>query len=301
MSKLRLLLSVCLSSTLVFLAGINTVRAQVPLVTVPTLKSEELRQRGLQLAQQAIRLAQIGQLEEAESLAELAVQLSGDNFQTHTVLGGIYLQANKTEPALGSLKRAVELAPDNPRVYFNLGLAYNSSKSFPAAADVLEQGLKLDPKAKGEYFNLGNTYIQMGRAEDALKSFQTAVELDSEFWQAINNIGLLRYEQGQIDEAKRQWQKAIEAGDKTDTAEPKLALGVAVYVQGDQQKGLSLSEEALKLDRQYANLTYLKEQLWGNKLLGDTSTVLSTPQIKAVLDSIPEPKSEAGTTTGSKP
>ncbi len=268
-------------------------QAQTPLFAVPTLSSEALQRQALQLSEEAIRLVQVARVDEAEALATLAVQLSKDNSQVHTILGGIYLQNNKLEPALTALKRASEIAPDNARFQFNLAMVYTRAKNYPLAASTLERGLKLDSKASDEYFNLGNTYVVLDRKEDALKTFEQAVSLKSTFWEAINNIGLLRYEQGKVAEAKTRWQEAVKINAKA--AEPKLALGVALYTEGDREKGLALSEEALTLDKRYSKLDYLKENLWGTKLLADTRALLETPRIKAALDRIPEPSDSSET------
>ncbi|MBW4696369.1 MAG: tetratricopeptide repeat protein [Aphanocapsa lilacina HA4352-LM1] len=264
--------------------------AQTPLVTVPSLAADQLQRQSMQLAEEAIRLVQVARYSEAEGMAQLAVQLSKNNPQAHTVLGGIYLQNNKPEAALTELKLASELAPDNARFQFNLGLVNSRLKNYPAAATAIERGLKLDPKAVDEYFNLGNTYVLLERPEDAVGAFEKAVALKKTFWEAINNIGLIRYEQGRIDEAKSRWEQAVAINAKA--AEPKLALGVALFSQGEREKGLALSEEALGFDKRYSKLDYLKENLWGTKLLADAAMVLTTPRIKAALERLPEPTSD---------
>jgi hypothetical protein len=65
-----------------------------------------------------------------------------------------------------------------------------------------------------------------------------------------------------------------------------LALAVALYTKGDKEKGLSLGEAALKLDKRYATVTFLKDNLWGDRLIAATQNFLATPQIKAALAKI---------------
>ena len=99
---------------------------------------------------------------------------------------------------------------------------------------------------------------------------------------AIANIGLIKYEIGSIDEAIGQWQQAVKI-DPNYAAEPQLALAVALYTKGEQEKALKIAETALKLGKQFGDLEYLKENLWGKHLLGDTQKLLSNPRIKAFL------------------
>jgi Flp pilus assembly protein TadD len=296
MSDIRILASgLCLSALLISTAA----NAQAPLFSVPELSPKQLQERSLQLSQEAFRLVQVSRFEDAESLASLAVQLSQKNFQSYTILGIIYLQNNKVDLALKSLKKAVEIAPDNSRVYFNLALVYQRQKDYANVATTLEKGLKLDPKASDEYFNLGNAYIITNRRPAALKAFESAVAQKKDFWEAINNIGLLNYELGNIEEAESRWQQAVTISDKA--AEPRLALGVALYAQGNQEKGLSLAEEAFRLDKRYSQLDYLKDNLWGDKLLAETAKLLATPRIKESLLRIPDQTIETDGAVSSTP
>ena len=98
---------------------------------------------------------------------------------------------------------------------------------------------------------------------------------------AIINIGLIKYEQGLRDEAIGQWQQAVNIDP--DSAEPKLALAVALYVRGEQEKAFKMAEAALKLDREYGELEHLQENLWGKRLLADAAKLLSTPRIQNFL------------------
>jgi tetratricopeptide (TPR) repeat protein len=89
---------------------------------------------------------------------------------------------------------------------------------------------------------------------------------------------------GDVDGAIKRWEQAIAIDDKA--AESMLALAVALYGKGDQAKGLSMGEAALKLDKRYATVEYLKENLWGDRLIADTQKLLATPEMKAALDKI---------------
>jgi tetratricopeptide (TPR) repeat protein len=89
---------------------------------------------------------------------------------------------------------------------------------------------------------------------------------------------------GDVDGAIKRWEQAIALDDKA--AEAMLALAVALYGKGDQAKGLAMGEAALKLDKRYATVEYLKENLWGDRLIAATQNFLATPQIKAALAKI---------------
>lgn len=69
--------------------------------------------------------------------------------------------------------------------------------------------------------------------------------------------------------------------DKT-AAEPQLALAVALYIQGDRDKAVETAKQALKIDKNFANLDYLKHNLWGDQILSDTQKMFVDFNIEAI-------------------
>jgi tetratricopeptide (TPR) repeat protein len=113
----------------------------------------------------------------------------------------------------------------------------------------------------------------------AIAQYEKAVAQEKKFWPAINNIGLVKYEQGDIRGALEKWQAAIAIDN--EAAEPQLAAAVAMYAQGEQEKALALGEAAIRIDSRYADLDFLKENLWGERLLTETQKFLANPKIQA--------------------
>ena len=91
----------------------------------------------------------------------------------------------------------------------------------------------------------------------------------------------MEYEQGNVDEAMEKWQSVLEID--AEQAEPTLALAVAFYARGEVERGIELGKAALAIDDRYAELEFLRENLWGERLLEDTKEFLNTPQMQAVL------------------
>ncbi|EHJ14581.1 hypothetical protein CWATWH0003_0748 [Crocosphaera watsonii WH 0003] len=145
----------------------------------------------------------------------------------------------------------------------------------------MEEGLEIKADVPSAQFDLGNAYFKLGRMAEAIAVYQKAVAQQEEFWPAVNNIGLIKYEQGNISSAIEHWQKALEIDE--EQAEPILALGVALYIQGQKEEGLKLGEAALELDSNYGEIQHLKDNLWGEKLIKDTQTFFTTPQMQAIL------------------
>lgn len=246
------------------------------------LDSAQLEKQGLFLAQEAYQLAQFQQFELALPRARLATQLAPKNFKAWTILGGLYLQENKYNDSLVALQKARSLAPKESSILFLIGSANFQQGNYNRAIESLQAGLQLKPNDPQGLFDLGNTYYKIGKLPDALTTYNRAVlQPNWEKWPAINNIGLIRYEQGQLDEALKQWRAAVSI--EKQAAEPLLAMAVALYTKGDRAQGLKIGQAAVKIDGRYGDLEFLKQNLWGDRLLGDTKKFLATPQMQTAL------------------
>ncbi len=249
----------------------------------PQVDLNKLEQQGLGLLQEAAQLAQFEQIPLAVSRARLATQLAPKSAEAWAILGTLYMHPASGKPgdAIAALRRAQILDPRNAAIHFALGNAYFQQKQYNEAVTASQAGLKIKPNTPGALFDLGNAFLMLKRPKDALEQYQKAFAQDKTLWPALNNIGLVRYETGNVDEAIKLWRQSVSIDAKA--AEPKLAIAVALYAKGDKEQAFALGESAIKLDNKYGDLKFLKENLWGDKLLADTRKFLAVPRIQAAL------------------
>jgi tetratricopeptide (TPR) repeat protein len=255
--------------------------AQALLPHTLRLDSTKLEQQGVGLVQEASQLAQFQQFELALQRAKLATQLAPKSPDVWALLGGLYLQTNSLDDGITALRKAQSLDGKNSAVLFALGSAHLQKSKYSQAVEYITAGLKVKPNVPGALFDLGNAYLMLRKYPDAIAQYEKAIAQDKTFWYAINNIGLIKYESGNKEEALKHWQAAADADAKA--AEPRLAIAVALFSQGNREQGLSLAEAALRLDSRYADLKFLKENLWGDRLLEDTKKLLDEPKIRAII------------------
>jgi tetratricopeptide (TPR) repeat protein len=86
---------------------------------------------------------------------------------------------------------------------------------------------------------------------------------------------------GEVETAINYWRNAIKIN--SNFAEAHLALGVALYAKGDKEAGLKSAETALKLDKRFGKIEFLKENNWGDKLIKDSQEFLNNPRIKGLI------------------
>ena len=263
-----------------------------------TLDSNYLTDQGLNLAQEAAQLAQFQQFELALPKAQLATQLVPDNSQVWLLLGNLYRQVGDVESSIDALQQSRSLEPSNASILFALGSSYLLQDQYSEAIEYLQAGLRIEPDVPGALFDLGNAYYMAGQYEAAIveyeeaiigiyfnsQRYEEAIALDAEFWPAVNNIGLVLYEQGDDAGALDYWQAAVDIDEMQ--AEPQLAIAIVLYEQGQEAQGLALGEAALRLDQRYADLEFLRRNLWGDRLLEDAQAFLSLPQMRQTISSL---------------
>ncbi|NET52741.1 MAG: tetratricopeptide repeat protein [Merismopedia sp. SIO2A8] len=251
------------------------------------LDGDRLEQQGVFLFHSAIEAYQRGAYtaEQASTQVRLASQIAPNNPQILASLGGLYLRQGEFERALDVLSHARSLAPDNPAILFEIGTVYLRQENYRQAADALEQGLDISPNVFEALFDLGNAYYQLDQYDEAIASYEKAIEVQDDLWFAVNNIGLVLYEQNDREEAISYWEQAVEMTNKTE-AEPLLALAVANYQAGEELVGIAQGVRALTLDTAYADLEFLRQNLWGDRLLEDTAEFLNLPRIQSTLAQI---------------
>ncbi|MGP1382525.1 MAG: tetratricopeptide repeat protein [Thainema sp.] len=280
-------------------APAQPVSAQVLVPYTPELDFELLEEQGLILAQEATQLAQFQQYDLALARAQLASQLVPQNADVWGLLGSLYLQVEEYDDAVSALKKAQSLNPENSSVLFALGSTYFRMEEYTTAADYIQQGLKIEPDTPGALFDLGNAYYKLQRYDDAISAYEDAVDKDEEFWPAVNNIGLVLYEMNQVDEALEKWEDSVAIA--SEEAEPQLAIAVALYAQGQQQAGIDQAIDALTLDSRYADIQFLRDNLWGEALIADTEQLLNTPQIQDLLSGALTPEETAPAEPAAEP
>lgn len=230
-------------------------------------------------------LAQQGDDQQASKDYDQAVRLAPNLVYAYFSRGSFRLtNQDDYQGAIADFTKATQLDPKYAIAYALRGLTHQRQGDNQKAIADFNQAVKLDPENPIAYFARGLNYHLQGDYSGALAAYEKATARNERLLPAVNNIGLVKYELGDLESAIRQWTASIAIARRSP--EPQLALAVAVYTKGEQERGLVIAEGALRLDKRFANLEFLKKNLWGDRLVTDTQKLLETPRIQAILSKL---------------
>ena len=143
----------------------------------------------------ASRLRDVGQTNDALSMAEHAVDLAPENLQAANLACGLATQLGKSREALDAGRIALELDPGDPTLQFNVGCAWATLREPVEAIRQFEMLLALKPPTSLQaqaHFYLGRLLAsQAGRKADAISHFEAALQLEPEnadYRRALENL-----------------------------------------------------------------------------------------------------------------
>lgn len=226
-----------------------------------------------------------GKLEQALTDYSRAIELNkkyGDRSNSMQAVnyshrGDVYLQLQDYERAAFDFTQAIQLAPEDLSSYRNRGKAYVALQEYDKAITDFTKVLEINPDDAEAYFTRGTVYHKQEDYQQALSDYEAAIALSKTFWQPYVNIGLIKYEIGEVVGAIAQWQTAIKI--TSEEPELQLALAAALYTQGNQEQGLKMARAALAKDERFADIEFLRENLWGDRLIASAQTLLEDSRL----------------------
>lgn len=197
----------------------------------------------LNAIEQADRLRDLGQLDEALRACQAIVADHPDAPEAHYKLGALYGRLEQTKLAETSYKNSISLWPRYPEANNNLGLIHLQRGDFDAAelcfrialaerpdflkahfnlGRLLNEGLRLleaeycakraieiSPNSSGGYERLGQATRLQGRITESIAHFQRALELDPGSSLALTELGVCYLSLGRRQDAERAYKSAI--------------------------------------------------------------------------------------------
>jgi len=180
-----------------------------------------LNRRGELRNEQAARLVEQGQVDQASSLDqqaakdfETALQYNPQNWRTHHNLGISLAMKGDYVRAIREFSAAIELKDDYPNSHFNRAELYFELSQYPQAMDGYTQSIALsdtDP----QYFNSrGHCRFMLEQYEDALADYLRATELGTDSAVYATDLADAYQYLGRWEEAAKAYRTAVAINSK---------------------------------------------------------------------------------------
>ena len=167
-----------------------------------------------------------GKAAEAERSFQRAIIAQSQYAAAHLAYGNFLFSQGRAVEAIPVYERATQLTPDNPNAFSNLGGAYLQIGDFDKAAAAFARSLALEPR-RANYSNAGTVQYYLGKYAEAAELYRKAIELapaDHRLW---GNLADAQFFGMHPEEAKGNYQRALELADSELAVNPKQAVNQA--------------------------------------------------------------------------
>jgi len=213
-----------------------------------------------ELLQQAFTCFQLGQLAEAETIAQELLGMYPNHVDANHLLGVIAGNRGEYDLADRLISRAINDSPDQqPMCHFNLGLAMYAGGRLRESLASFDQALQIAPDFAKAHFRRGVCLMGLGKMKEALVAYDHAIRIEPDFVEAYNNRGIILRKLGRPNAAVDSLCHALKL--QPDMAEAYNNYGEVLREIGQPVEAEENYRRALELRPNYArahsNLLFL--------------------------------------------
>lgn len=150
---------------------------------------------------------------------------------------------------------------------FNRAASLIKEKKYDEALEALKKSISLDDTIFQSHYFKGVVYYEMGKYKEAIEPLMKVITLQDDYVEAYRLLAAAYEKLGNTQEADKYTKLAREKGGKT--AIEAYNEGVAAFNAGDVDKSINAFEEAIKLDKTFAEAYYQLGLNYLNKGVND--------------------------------
>lgn len=120
---------------------------------------------------------QVGYWRDSLSLAEHAVDVSGNSYTSHYMLASAYSKIGRRSDAISEYRKSLAISPDNGHVRFGLATVLSEDGRFQDSATEFKRVLKILPLNARVHNEAGTLLFKMKHYDRAIKHYRYALEL----------------------------------------------------------------------------------------------------------------------------
>jgi predicted O-linked N-acetylglucosamine transferase (SPINDLY family) len=171
-----------------------------------------------QILQNAWRLHQAGNLNEAARLYQDVLRANPRNFNALQLLGFVHFQRGEFADAERIMEKAIRINPSSVDALYNRGCALQALDRPKEALQCFGKALTVKPDFVPAHVNRGNVLSQLQRYDEALASYDKALALQPDSAEALLNRGNALLELKRPADALSSYDKALAREPRDPTA-----------------------------------------------------------------------------------
>ena len=208
---------------------------------------------------------QAGQIPDAETAFQRAIQLDPQDYTGYYNLGRILAKFDSRETALQLLEKARSLAPQSVPILSALGTTYHLTGRIQEARVVFKDLLKLHPESTDPYELLGSSHLDSGEVQEALTYLVHAQGLPNTSAKIHYLLGLAYFDLGYAGQGEFHLKEAIrlDAG----YCQAYFQLAKRKLSEGNPSAALAEARKAVQCDPEDPAAHYQLSQI--HRRLGD--------------------------------
>lgn len=190
----------------------------------------------------------LGELDQAWSALERALDIEPRNAEAHSVRGRVQAARGEMDAAERDIRKAIELDPGYWRHYNDLGVMYFNDGRYKLAAEQFSRAIELEPASPRPYSNLGGTMVHLGEYLKGADAIRQSIDLRPTD-RAYSNAGVNYFYAGNYSEAEAMFEEAVAMNSSNFLYHGHL--GDAIAIQGGRDsEAEDHYEEAIRLARE---------------------------------------------------
>ncbi|MBT5048229.1 MAG: tetratricopeptide repeat protein [Rhodospirillaceae bacterium] len=216
-----------------------------------------------------VALLETGQVVEAISQLEAAVELHPNMADIHGYLANALQLANRPEAAERHYHRATDLEPGDPTLHGNFGAFLMKQDRLQEAMERFYRAIILKPNYGPAFNNLCECLRRQGKTIEAVEAGEQAINIDPESAEAHENLGGALIEAQRVEDAIAAYRRAVEIGSNPIDALNNLSIALIIGRQLDD----ALTITGRCLDSDAGNIQAIATQSIALQELGDSDGV----------------------------
>ena len=209
--------------------------------------------------QLALSLLSAGKQDRAEAALEEAINVDSNQFQSDYLIAMLRLRERKYDEAAAAVDALISKSPDNPIGYNLRGAIALGQNRIDSARDSFEESLAKEPTFEPAAKNLARLFEAQGDVPEAQAVFQGVLNEEPSHEGALIGLAELNVRNGNVSEAVANLEKAV-AGNP-GSLKSRLGLTRLYVAQGQNEPAQTTINEALEIYPDHPDFLALQAQL----------------------------------------